>query len=81
MRRDKGCYLCEGKRENNEYGVSGIGKYENTTKKTASRDLKYLTEHGILKHIVNTWKGTYYIIRLHTGYKRDKEAKPGGEGD
>ena len=44
----------------------------NTTKKTASRDLKYLTEHGIFEQIGYTGKGTYYIIKSHIGHKGDK---------
>ena len=44
----------------------------NTTKRTATRDLKDLTEKGILKQIGDTGKGTYYILIKHKGHKGDK---------
>ena len=44
----------------------------NTTKRTASRDLKDLTEKEILEQVGDTGKGTYYILKTHKGHKGDK---------
>ncbi len=44
----------------------------NTTKRTASRDLKDLTEKEILEQVGDTGKGTYYILKTYKGHKGDK---------
>ena len=57
-------------KEKNRITNKEYQKIANTTKRTASRDLKFLTEKGVIKQIGDTGKGTYYVLKR--GQKRDK---------
>ena len=67
----------EGRITNKEYQ-----ELVNTTKRTATRDLKDLTEKEILKQIGDTGKGTYYILkRRHKEDNGDIKETQRGQND